>query len=83
MAIKKLQSERDKAEGSFQVTCVIGTVSFGFGATGPSPDEEAFRLIANHEAEGLYTFPHEDGRTIEVEVNYRNENEKENASEPV
>lgn len=55
--------------GGFDVTATIGHVEFS--AMGDmTPAEAAMALIGRHDAEGVYTFPHEDGRTITVEVSY-------------
>lgn len=53
----------------FDVTCIIGHVDLT-GTGDETPDEAAFRLIGQHRAEGTYNFPHEDGRTISVTVDY-------------
>jgi len=56
---------------SFDVTCVVGTVDLTNDPTAEAPHVAAFRLIAEHNAEGVYNFPHEDGGayriTVEVE----------------
>lgn len=53
----------------FDVTCIVGHVDFSDNGTEPA-EVTAFRLIAMHGAEGTFQFPHEDGRTISVTVEY-------------
>jgi hypothetical protein len=52
----------------FDVVCTIGRVTFGNGDR--SPYVAAFDLIAEHGAMGSFSFPHEDGRTVTVEVTF-------------
>lgn len=53
----------------FDVTCVIGRVTFDNDSP-QSAYAAAFALIGEN-AQGTFTFPHEDGRMVEVEVTYR------------
>ena len=54
-------------EKLFDVTCVIGSVRSGGDQ---SPMQAAFALIADHQAEGQFRFPGEDGGEIVVTVEY-------------
>ena len=56
---------------TFDVTCVIGTVEVGHGDE--SPHVVAFKLIAEHDAPGTYTFPSANGGTTRVTVEYEDE----------
>jgi hypothetical protein len=61
-------SSRIYPPGGFDVTAVIGHVEFSEVGE-MTPYEAAFALIAKHDAtQGLYTFPHEDGGTVNVSV---------------
>lgn len=51
----------------FDVTCVVGTVYPTYGA-GESPVAAAMLLIAEHDAEGRYSFPLMDGGTQYVVI---------------
>lgn len=53
---------------TFDVTCVIGTVVVDGSMNGERPDIVAMKLIAEHDAEGTYSFPLADGRTQIVTV---------------
>lgn len=55
---------------SFDVTCVIGTVSLTDDGTGDPPGIVAMRMIAEHDAEGTYRFPRADGREQVVTIEY-------------
>lgn len=55
--------ERD----GFDVTCVIGRVTFDPDAIG-DPYTAAFVLIGEHNAPGTFTFPNADGGTVVVSV---------------
>ena len=50
----------------FDVTCVIGRVSFGDGDE--SPDMAAYRLISEHAAPGVYSFPSAFGGMTTVRI---------------
>jgi hypothetical protein len=52
---------------SFDVTCVVGTVALTGNGT-MSAQVAAFTLIAEHNAEGTFRFPNEDGTTCVVTV---------------
>lgn len=53
----------------FDVTCVIGrVVSHPDGTL--SPTMAAWQMIAEHDAEGIYSFPMADGRTARITVEY-------------
>jgi hypothetical protein len=52
---------------SFDVVCVVGTVIVGPEGD-ESPHMAAFRLIAEHDAPGTYTFPNAWGGTTAVEI---------------
>jgi len=58
--------KRNVTPDGFDVTCVVGRVTFGQGDM--TPHEAALRVIGAHGAEGTFTFPHEDGRTVTVTV---------------
>jgi hypothetical protein len=51
----------------FDVTCIVGSVELD-PTSDQSPVEAAFALIAKHDAEGTYQFPHGDGRTYSITV---------------
>jgi hypothetical protein len=53
----------------FDVTCIIGSV-YGSSEGGETPNQAAFRLIADHGAQGDYEFPQEDGTMTRVTVRY-------------
>lgn len=55
---------------SFDVTCVIGTVSFSDDGTGDPPGIVAMRMIAEHDAPGTYRFPRADGTEQVVTIEY-------------
>lgn len=55
---------------TFDVTCVVGTVTVGDGEH--APHVVAMQLIAEHDAEGTYTFPMPDGRVQRVTVEFTN-----------
>lgn len=67
---KSMRKPSRKPAGSFDVTCVIGTVELDGGVGGLSPHEAAFLLIAQHDAPGTYQFPMPDGRTMAVTVDH-------------
>jgi hypothetical protein len=70
MLERRAARERERERlNSFDVTCVIGTVRTD-AANGEyeSPHVAAFALIAKHNADGTYTFPHADGGTVRVTV---------------
>lgn len=52
---------------SFNVTQVIGTVQLGKGGD-QSPDLAAFRIIADHDMPGTFTFPNTHGADTTVTV---------------
>lgn len=61
---------------TFDVTCVIGTVEVG--ATGDhAPHVVAMQLIAEHDAQGTFTFPMPDGRTQRVTVEWVGDDPRE------
>jgi hypothetical protein len=66
MATKASRVYPAQVTDGFDVTCLIGRVSFGEGDM--TPVEAAMRLIGRHNAEGEYSFPHEDGGTTHVTV---------------
>jgi len=49
----------------FDVTCVIGSV---YDGGQEDPTVVAFRLIAQHKADGTFTFPNADLETVSVTV---------------
>lgn len=51
----------------FDVVCVVGTVIVGNDGD-ETPHMAAFRLIAEHDAPGTYSFPNAYGGTTEVNV---------------
>jgi hypothetical protein len=53
----------------FDVTCVIGHVDF-VDAGPHTPAEAAYLLIAQHGAEGTFSFPHENGGMVRVTVEH-------------
>lgn len=68
MSTRHIATDHRVMDG-FDVTCTIGTVLFD--ETGDlTPSEAAFLLIARHDTRGKFTFPMEDGRTMEVIVDY-------------
>lgn len=62
----------ESAPNYFEVTCVVGRVELGPGGT-MAPSVAALQLIAEHDSEGVYTFPMEDGRTYRVTVEFTGE----------
>lgn len=64
----RTRKTRTPAPFTFDVTCVIGTVEVGEGEE--SPHVVAFKMIAEHDAPGTYTFPHANGGTTRVTVEY-------------
>ena len=63
--------KRPSRSTAFDVTCVIGTVVVDLDATdGERPDIVAMKMIAEHDAQGTFTFPMPDGRTQRVTVEY-------------
>lgn len=54
---------------SFDVTCVVGTVKWD-DASPETFTEAAFKLIAQHSAQGTFTFPVPGGGSIRVTVEY-------------
>jgi hypothetical protein len=52
----------------FDVTCVIGRVELT--EIGEPAHVVAFRMIAEHDAEGHYSFPRANGGTVNVTVEY-------------
>jgi hypothetical protein len=52
----------------FDVVCTIGHVEFGDGPH--TPTEAAMLLIAQHDAEGSYSFPHPNGGTYRITVEH-------------
>lgn len=62
------RSIEDPPPGGFDVTCVIGRVEFGEGDEHSSV--VAFKLIAQHDAPGVYSFPNADGTTCRVTVEH-------------
>lgn len=77
MAVKVASKVQPIMEG-FDVTCLVGHVSFGEGQD--SPIEAAMKLIGRHGAEGEYRFPHEDGGEWIVSMEHRNPQPIEEAS---
>lgn len=69
----KLSRLAPKEQAGFDVTCVIGRITFGDGDM--NPHEAAFRLIAQHDAPGTYSFPLATGGTCNVTVEYDNPHE--------
>jgi|KBSSwiStaDraftv2_1062776.scaffolds.fasta_scaffold209524_2 hypothetical protein len=64
----KQRVQRKLEPFTFDVTCVIGTVEVGNGSE--APHVVAMKLIAEHDAEGTFTFPMADGRTQRVTVEF-------------
>lgn len=64
----KAETRVDPLATSFDVTCVIGTVVMDGQGT-ENPHMAAFRLIAEHDAPGVYSFPNAYGMQTVVEVN--------------
>jgi hypothetical protein len=67
----KIAHERKTGEpwndsNGFDVVCTIGRVEFGTGDM--SPYVAAFVLIAEHDANGTFQFPNEDGTITSVTV---------------
>jgi hypothetical protein len=62
------------APDGFDVTCVIGRVSFDGEPGSPNPHVVAFQLIAEHDSPGTYRFPAPDGSTTVVTVSYEGDN---------
>lgn len=56
-------------QGGFDITCTIGHVSFTHDG-GEDPKTVAFRMIAEHGAEGTFSFPAEDGGMLHVTVEH-------------
>lgn len=56
---------------SFDITCVIGTVTYGDDPEAPSPHVAAFMLIGEHDSPGVFSFPAADGSTCVVDVSYK------------
>jgi len=63
---KDLQHKRPLTPTGFDVTCTVGRVEFGGGDD--TAYVSAFRLIAEHGADGHYSFPSELGGTVHVTV---------------
>lgn len=67
-AEQRRKGQKPGAPFTFDVTCVIGTVEVGIGDT--PPHVVAMQLIAEHDAEGTFTFPLPDGGTQRVTVEF-------------
>jgi hypothetical protein len=66
---KQKPSPRSSDGEGFDVVCTIGRVSFD--ANGDEPAHVvAFKLIAEHDAEGTFTFPMRGGGICNVNVEY-------------
>jgi len=61
------KSRRTELPTGFEVTCVIGRVEFDEVGE-HSPTEAAFLLIAQHGADGTYSFPSAEAGTCHVTV---------------
>lgn len=59
-------SKMPREARGFDVTCVVGRVTFDEGDI--PANVAAFMLIAQHGAEGVFTFPREDGSVQRVTV---------------
>lgn len=59
----------DSGYGGFDVTCVIGRIDIVPNGE-ESPHVAAFKLIAQHDARGHFSFPMADGRTCSVAVDW-------------
>ena len=57
----------------FDVVCSIGRVEFD-SSSGKTPYETAFDLIGSHGANGVFSFPAEDGGEILVTVEHLSDN---------
>ena len=64
MAIKEEKTPRKL----FDVTCVIGSVFEDEFGDGTDPRVVAMHLIAEHNSDGAFTFPTEDGGHVSVIV---------------
>lgn len=63
------EDRQTKPITGFDVTCVIGRVEFSEAGTS-DPRVVAFAMIAEHGAEGSYSFPMANGQTCVVTVNH-------------
>ena len=66
--MRERKERRMQQMDGFDVVCTIGRVVFGDGEQ--SPRTVAFGLIAEHGAEGTFTFPNEDGTVCRVTVEH-------------
>jgi len=64
------QATKRRLSEGFDVVCTVGRVEFTNDPLAEHPRVSAMRLIAEHGAEGHYSFPHEDGGTCHVAVHF-------------